>query len=181
MSDPPREVVLFNAALQLPAHERADYLSDECRGNPELCNRIKTLLDAHEQAGAFLDGPLDGLKASSSAQDPRGFNGDKRALEPTGRRGERCGDNVGRYKLLQKIGEGGCGTVYMAEQEEPVRRRIATTVIKLGMDTRQVIARFEDARQALAPIAARCEGLHRRRIPRRSGSSAAPCARRSRG
>src|SRR5258708_30461786 len=59
-------------------------------------------------------------------------------------------DRIGRYKLLQRIGEGGCGTVYMAEQEEPVRRRVALKVIKLGMDTKQVIARFEAERQALA-------------------------------
>ena len=64
--------------------------------------------------------------------------------------GETCGDHVGRYKLLQQIGEGGCGVVYMAEQAEPVRRRVALKVIKLGMDTRQVIARFDAERQALA-------------------------------
>src|SRR6266849_3016121 len=63
---------------------------------------------------------------------------------------EKPGDRIGRYKLLEKIGEGGCGMVYMAEQEEPVRRRVALKVIKLGMDTRQVIARFEAERQALA-------------------------------
>src|SRR6266853_315220 len=63
---------------------------------------------------------------------------------------EKLGDCIGRYKLLQQIGEGGCGTVYMAEQTEPVRRRVALKVIKLGMDTKQVIARFEAERQALA-------------------------------
>src|SRR5881392_335889 len=63
---------------------------------------------------------------------------------------DQPGDRIGRYKLLQKIGEGGCGVVYMAEQEEPVRRRVALKVIKLGMDTRSVIARFEAERQALA-------------------------------
>src|SRR2546426_352934 len=63
---------------------------------------------------------------------------------------EKAGDRIGRYKLLQQIGEGGCGVVYMAEQEEPVRRRVAVKVIKLGMDTKQVIARFEAERQALA-------------------------------
>ena len=63
---------------------------------------------------------------------------------------EKPGDRIGRYKLLQQIGEGGCGVVYMAEQDEPVRRRVALKVIKLGMDTRQVIARFEAERQALA-------------------------------
>ena len=63
---------------------------------------------------------------------------------------EKPGDRIGRYKLLEKIGEGGCGVVYMAEQEEPVRRRVALKVIKLGMDTKSVIARFEAERQALA-------------------------------
>src|SRR5207344_2668082 len=63
---------------------------------------------------------------------------------------EKPGDRIGRYKLLQQIGEGGCGVVYMAEQEEPVRRRVALKVIKLGMDTREVIARFQEERQALA-------------------------------
>jgi len=63
---------------------------------------------------------------------------------------EQPGDRLGRYKLLQQIGEGGCGVVYLAEQEEPVRRRVALKVIKLGMDTKSVIARFEAERQALA-------------------------------
>ncbi len=63
---------------------------------------------------------------------------------------EKAGNRIGRYKILQEIGEGGCGVVYMAEQEEPVRRRVALKVIKLGMDTKSVIARFEVERQALA-------------------------------
>src|ERR1017187_5046022 len=63
---------------------------------------------------------------------------------------EKPGDRIGRYKLLEKIGEGGYGIVYMAEQTEPIRRRVALKIIKLGMDTRQVIARFEAERQALA-------------------------------
>src|SRR5216117_2139442 len=63
---------------------------------------------------------------------------------------EKLGDRIGRYRLLQEIGHGGCGVVYMAEQEEPVRRKVALKVIKLGMDTRQVVARFEAERQALA-------------------------------
>ena len=64
--------------------------------------------------------------------------------------GEQAGDRIGQYKLLQEIGEGGMGTVWMAEQQEPVRRRVALKVIKLGMDTKQVIGRFEAERQALA-------------------------------
>src|SRR5207248_6714748 len=77
----------------------------------------------------------------------RQANPRRRRLAPAG---EISGDHVGRYKLLQQIGEGGCGIVYMAEQEEPVRRRVALKLIKLGMDTRSVIARFEAERQALA-------------------------------
>jgi eukaryotic-like serine/threonine-protein kinase len=65
-------------------------------------------------------------------------------------RSEQPGDTLDRYKLMEKIGEGGCGVVYVAEQTEPVRRRVALKVIKLGMDTRQVVARFEAERQALA-------------------------------
>src|SRR6266404_1025995 len=71
-------------------------------------------------------------------------------LPPGGSLAEKAGDHIGHYKLLQQIAEGGCGVVYMAEQEEPVRRRVALKIIKLGMDTRQVIARFEAERQALA-------------------------------
>jgi serine/threonine protein kinase len=146
--DPPtREVVLFNAALLLPANERADYLSETCRDDGELHQRIKALLEAHEQAGAFLDEPLDMSRASSGVASSIASKGHRNELEPDG---ERCGDQVGRYKLLQQIGEGGCGVVYMADQEEPVRRRVALKIIKLGMDTRQVIARFEAERQALA-------------------------------
>jgi serine/threonine protein kinase/tetratricopeptide (TPR) repeat protein len=73
------------------------------------------------------------------------LKGDEPLLPP-----EKAGDRIGRYKLLQQIGEGGCGVVYMAEQEEPVRRRVALKIIKLGMDTKSVIARFEAERQALA-------------------------------
>src|SRR5213076_938157 len=89
----------------------------------------------HEKAGTFLD------KAARPV-NPTGTH-----LVPTT---EKAGDKIGRYKLLQQIGEGGCGVVYMAEQEEPVRRRVALKVIRLGMDTKSVIARFEAERQALA-------------------------------
>src|SRR5258707_4202422 len=76
--------------------------------------------------------------------------GDRESIRSTVPPEERLGTRIGCYKLLQKIGEGGCGIVYMAEQSEPVRRRVALKVIKLGMDTRQVVARFEAERQALA-------------------------------
>src|SRR4029077_20231791 len=99
---------------------------------------------ANEEAGGFLRIPAPGAQrpaASLTAPD---------SLKSAAAPGEKGGDRIGRYKLLQQIGEGGCGVVYMAEQEEPVRRRVALKVIKLGMDTKQVIARFEAERQALA-------------------------------
>ena len=87
-----------------------------------------------------------------SQETAGGFSADPKRDAPavTALVTEREGDRIGRYKLLEKIGEGGCGVVYMAEQTEPVRRRVALKIIKLGMDTRQVIARFEAERQALA-------------------------------
>src|SRR5436190_16532822 len=87
--------------------------------------------------------PISGvqsLKSKVQSEEP----------EVAGSLSEKPGDRIGRYRLLQEIGHGGCGVVYMAEQEEPVRRKVALKVIKLGMDTRQVVARFEAERQALA-------------------------------
>ena len=134
MTNPPdRELAVFSAARQLPARERGAFLDEACAGDAALRQRVEELLQAGEQAGAFLESP--------AAVPPEGT-----ARLPA----NKPGDRIGRYKLLQQIGEGGCGVVYMAEQEEPVRRRVALKVIKLGMDTKQVIARFEAERQALA-------------------------------
>ena len=133
-SPDPAEAI-FEAALQLPAAERAPYLQKSCGTDAALRRRVENLLSAHEAAGEFLDSPaVPQLQKTEHTLPPE----------------EKTGDKLGRYKLLQKIGEGGCGVVYMAEQEEPVRRRVALKVIKLGMDTKQVIARFEAERQALA-------------------------------
>src|SRR5258707_1239938 len=87
------------------------------------------------------------MDPTGEPNDPAVLPTDKTVVVPPE---EKPGDRIGRYKLLQQLGEGGCGLVYMAEQEEPVRRRVALKVIKLGMDTKQVIARFEAERQALA-------------------------------
>jgi hypothetical protein len=139
MPDPAkRERAIFEGALELSsAGERRAYLSAACGDDAELRKRVEALLRAHEQAGGFLpeDNPNPGTVRTSSA------------LLPVT---EKPGDRIGRYKLREKIGEGGCGVVYVAEQEEPVRRRVALKVIKLGMDTRSVMARFEAERQALA-------------------------------
>jgi serine/threonine protein kinase/tetratricopeptide (TPR) repeat protein len=138
MTEPPnREVAVLNAALDRPAAERAAYLDQVCAGDPTFRQQIETLLKAHEQAENFLEEPAKDIEF-------------KRTVKISPLLTEKPGDKIGRYKLLQQIGEGGCGVVYMAEQEEPVRRRVALKVIKLGMDTKQVIARFEAERQALA-------------------------------
>ena len=122
---------IFAQALEKksPA-EREKYLAEACQGDPELRQEVESLLRAGEQAGDFLG---------------------KTMRIPARRRCDRTtGTMIGRYKLLEKIGEGGFGVVWMAEQEEPVRRRVALKIIKAGMDTREVVARFEAERQALA-------------------------------
>jgi len=128
--------VLAEAVARNSPAERAAYLDGACRGDDRLRAEVEKLLLAHDQAGAFLEDPVAPPQHSTIVLP-----------EPLT---EKPGDRIGRYKLLQQIGEGGCGVVYMAEQEEPIRRRVALKVIKLGMDTKQVIARFEAERQALA-------------------------------
>lgn len=130
-----RDAAIFTEAIQLPVAERAAYLRRACGDDDELRRRVEALLHAHDQVGDFLEHsqPASTIEGRSAAY----------ALE-------KPGDRIGRYKLLQQIGEGGCGVVYMAEQEEPVRRRVALKIIKPGMDTKNVIARFEAERQALA-------------------------------
>src|SRR5208337_3530306 len=135
MSEPHKPVgAIFEAAIELPPERRAAYVQESCAGDDPLRQRVEALLRSHESAGMFMDSLAVGPRQETPAVKPA----------------EQAGDRIGRYKLLQQIGEGGCGVVYMAEQEEPVRRRVALKVIKLGMDTKQVIARFEAERQALA-------------------------------
>ena len=133
---PTEQAVFAEALLRDTPAARAAYLDSACGTDTTLRQRVEALLRAAENAGDFLEEPPTGLGADAASLDI-GFS-------------EKPGDRIGRYKLLEQIGEGGCGVVYMAEQEEPVRRRIALKVIKLGMDTRQVVARFEAERQALA-------------------------------
>jgi serine/threonine protein kinase/tetratricopeptide (TPR) repeat protein len=132
---PARELEIFTAALQLPPASHDAFLARMCGGDQALRRRVEALLQAHAEAGDFLQPP-----AEAQGQPVAGFN----------LAGEEPGDWIGRYRLLQQIGEGGCGVVYMAEQQEPVRRRVALKIIKPGMDTKSVIARFEAERQALA-------------------------------
>jgi serine/threonine protein kinase len=126
---------LFNAAAEL-AHpaERAAFLDAACAGDPELRVEIEDLLRRDHDAHSFLESPPAVLLAITAPLDTV----------------EQPGTVIGPYKLLDQIGEGGFGVVFLAEQERPVKRRVALKVIKPGMDTRQVIARFEAERQALA-------------------------------
>ena len=125
---------IFNEALErvTPA-DRADYLETACGGETELRLRVEALLEAHESAGEFLEG--------SAVPTPTG----REALIA-----EAEGDQIGPFVLRERLGEGGFGVVYRAEQQAPIQRDVALKIIKLGMDTKQVIARFEAERQALA-------------------------------
>ncbi len=146
MNTPPnREVAIFSAALELDASQRAAYLDTACADDPALRLRLDALLRVHQEAITFLETSASGAQESPMEAEVPGAT-----VQVSRSSAEQVGDRIGRYKLLQQIGEGGCGVVYMAEQEEPVRRRVALKVIKLGMDTKQVIARFEAERQALA-------------------------------
>ena len=146
MNPPPnREVALFSAALELPAEQRAAYLDGACADDPALRQRLEDLLRVHQEAITFLENAKPGAQAHPPGAEAQGAT-----MRGSGPPAEKAGDRIGRYKLLQQIGEGGMGLVYMAEQDQPVRRSVALKIIKLGMDTRQVVARFEAERQALA-------------------------------
>src|SRR5881396_2233254 len=135
--NPTREELLFQLALSKPAAKRAAWLDAECEGDAVLRARVEALLASHEQPGTLL-----ATQAAAARPTIK--------LDLADAPDEAVGQTLGRYKLLERVGEGGCGVVYVAEQTEPVRRRVALKVIKLGMDTKQVVARFEAERQALA-------------------------------
>ena len=128
------EESIFASAIQHHSSaERAAFLNGACGGDVELRTRVEALINSHEQGGSFLNEPA--APGSPTVERPIS---------------ERTGGQIGPYKLLQEIGHGGMGMVYMADQTEPVERRVALKIIKPGMDSRQVIARFEAERQALA-------------------------------
>jgi WD40 repeat protein/serine/threonine protein kinase len=125
---------IFNAAVNLPPSRRAEYLDQACGSNAELRSEIESLLRAHDNTDGFL------------ADDPAGPD-PTAVYQPIA---ERAGTIIGPYKLMEQIGEGGFGLVFVAEQQHPIRRKVALKIIKPGMDTRDIIARFEAERQALA-------------------------------
>ncbi len=139
---------LFNDALELPSEQRLAFLDGQCAGDPALRARVAQLLTVHDECGDFLAAPTAVARPGVDAQGGAARGGAGPGA-PVGT-GDSVGTNIGQYKLLERIGEGGFGSVYMAEQREPVQRRVALKLIKLGMDTKQVIARFEAERQALA-------------------------------
>jgi serine/threonine-protein kinase len=124
---------MFEAALELSPGDRAAYLDGVCGRNAALRQRLDGLLNKHDRTGSFLEVPAAAALATVD--------------EPIT---ERPGAVIGPYKLIEQIGEGGFGVVFMAEQHQPIRRKVALKVLKPGMDTKQVIARFEAERQALA-------------------------------
>lgn len=142
------EAICFAALNLSDADLRARFLDQACAGDARLRAAVEELLLAHDGAENFF---AQGRAAvNAPAVDAKVAAAIRESSSEIDFTDEQIGSRVGRYKLLQKIGEGGCGTVYLAEQEKPVRRQVALKVIKLGMDTKNVIARFEAERQALA-------------------------------
>ena len=126
---------LFSRALEIDdSEERSAYLRKACKGDEKLIAEVEDLLKANQEAGNFLEEPPG--DANATLDNPLSIEGP--------------GTKMGRYKLLELIGEGGMGLVYLAEQAEPVKRRVAVKLVKPGMDTKQVTARFEAERQVLA-------------------------------
>jgi serine/threonine protein kinase/tetratricopeptide (TPR) repeat protein len=127
-----RELFL-HAVGKLPPAEWDAYIAQTCAADTELAERVRHFLQVHRETGSFLESPAAALVATLDAPIA-----------------EHPGTVIGSYKLLEQIGEGGFGVVFMAEQQQPVRRKVALKILKPGMDTRQVVARFEAERQALA-------------------------------
>src|SRR5262249_42730771 len=143
--DPQRAKSLFLAALDHASDERGAFLDEACPGDPELRRRVDRLLQAHDRPDSLPEAPA----VPGPAQDWSRPEGGDCAPGPVAA-AEVSGMRIGPYKLLEAIGEGGMGTVWMAQQTEPIKRRVAVKLIKAGMASRQVIARFEAERQALA-------------------------------
>ena len=132
------ETIFSKAAAINSLKDRDAFLEEACHGDAELRSRVDALLDAHNQTNGFMAAPVGVVRLNDETSNSE---------TPIA---ESPGDFIGPYKLLQEIGEGGMGVVFMAEQKSPVRRKVALKIVKPGLDTRDVIARFEAERQALA-------------------------------
>ena len=129
------EKSIFNEARKIDdATERENFLQRVCADNPDAIKRIRDLLNVHSAEQSFLESPAVELEQTID----------------TPLNSEKIGGFIGPYKLLEEIGEGGMGTVWVAQQSKPIKRRVAIKLIKAGMDSKSVLARFEAERQALA-------------------------------
>jgi len=143
------EELFFEVRKLTGSKARREFLERHCAGDHNLRTRLEELLKGEADAERFFEeGGSVLISQEVAAQFTRTLRAATGDANPPGE--EPIGTRIGRYKLVEKIGEGGCGVVYLAEQEEPVRRRVALKIIKLGMETKSVIARFEAERQALA-------------------------------
>src|SRR5262245_23861185 len=144
MAEPPiDEKEVFNRARQIEApEERLAYLQGACGQDQAALERVQALLRVYDQEKSFLEAPAAGRPAP-----PAGHGGERVGATSDEPVDERPGAVIGAYKLIEVIGEGGMGTVWMAQQQEPVKRLVAVKLIKAGMDSKQVIARFEAERQ----------------------------------
>jgi WD40 repeat protein/serine/threonine protein kinase len=157
------EETLFQEALARTPAERPAFLAQACAGQPELKAAVEELLAAHERSGNLLDESPANLRVTvvprsaegqASENNEQSPGGDVRSVRDTTNRGDSHRDSsriiAGRYELLDRLGEGGMGEVWAAKQTEPIRRKVAVKLIKAGMDSRAVLTRFEQERQALA-------------------------------
>ena len=133
------EESLFEQCLELPPEEREAFVEEQCRDHPELRDAVLSLLRSHQRSGDFLESRpgVDSAKVTARLQ----------RIAPAE---ENPGDQIGRYQLLELIGEGAWGSVWMAQQTEDIERQVALKILKLGLDTKDFLARFEAERQMLA-------------------------------
>jgi eukaryotic-like serine/threonine-protein kinase len=149
-----RARAVFDEAIELNGDDRRAYLERACAGDAELLSRVEVLLRGAETDDGFLSA-VSGVSGGSAPAWPGGragaIDGDRAPGQGNGAHGgTQVGTSIGPYRIVSQVGEGGFGAVYLAQQDRPVRRRVALKVIKLGMDTKAVVARFEQERQALA-------------------------------
>ncbi len=135
---------IYRAALRQNASARAAFVEEACAGEGSVQKDVESLLALGEKSGGFLEAPALEVAAKALAHDQT------RLADAASRPDALTGEMISHYRMLQKVGSGGMGDVWLAEQKQPVRRRVALKLIKAGMDTREVLARFESERQALA-------------------------------